>query len=207
MRLSRTGVLTWVLAVGVLAVLAPRLGTTVGALGSASFPAALGAVLELALVLVAGWAGLVLGACMLGGGAARVARHLVPRAVRGALLAGVLTGLSVGAVHADPGAAPPGPVGTALDGLVLPDRPLSAPDLARTAAVLPADDPPPERVVLVRPGDTVWDIAAASLDPRADAAEVARAAHRWYLANREVIGPDPDLIHPGQRLVAPEGVS
>jgi nucleoid-associated protein YgaU len=27
--------------------------------------------------------------------------------------------------------------------------------------------------------------------------------HRTYAANRQVVGTDPDLIHPGQRLVLP----
>jgi nucleoid-associated protein YgaU len=58
-------------------------------------------------------------------------------------------------------------------------------------------------VVVVRPGDCLWDIAAAHLGPGATAAEIARAWPRWYAANRAVIGPDPNLIHPGQRLVPP----
>ncbi|MDQ1711537.1 MAG: hypothetical protein QOE45_987 [Frankiaceae bacterium] len=48
-------------------------------------------------------------------------------------------------------------------------------------------------VVVVRPGDTLWDLAGADWP-------------RWYAANRSVVGPDPGLIHPGQRLVPPGGV-
>lgn len=54
----------------------------------------------------------------------------------------------------------------------------------------------------VRAGDTLWDIAAATLgsdDPR----RIARYWPRIHRANRDVIGPDPDRIFPGQRLVLP----
>ena len=37
----------------------------------------------------------------------------------------------------------------------------------------------------------------------ADDAEVLSAVTRWHARNRHVIGPDPDLLHPGQRLVPP----
>jgi len=57
---------------------------------------------------------------------------------------------------------------------------------------------------VVRPGDCLWDIAAEHLGPGATAADIARAWPRWYTTNRAVIGADPDLIHPGQQLVAPD---
>jgi nucleoid-associated protein YgaU len=56
---------------------------------------------------------------------------------------------------------------------------------------------------LVRPGDCLWLIAARRLGPGASAADVAREWPRWYAANRQVIGADPDVIQPGQRLDAP----
>lgn len=56
---------------------------------------------------------------------------------------------------------------------------------------------------VVRPGDSLWAIAAAHLPADAEAADVAAAWPRWYAANRQVVGPDPDLIHPGQVLLAP----
>ncbi|MFN8156081.1 MAG: LysM domain-containing protein [Candidatus Nanopelagicales bacterium] len=62
-------------------------------------------------------------------------------------------------------------------------------------------------VVVVRPGDTLWDIARRHLPARATDAQVARAWPRWYAANRAVIGPDPDVIRPGQRLRAPSGTA
>ncbi len=56
---------------------------------------------------------------------------------------------------------------------------------------------------VVRRGDTLWDIAARHLGPRASVEQVAREWPRWHAANRAVIGPDPDHIEPGQRLIAP----
>ena len=59
--------------------------------------------------------------------------------------------------------------------------------------------------VVVRRGDSLWDIAARQLGPGASAADVAVEWPRWHDANRDVIGPDPDLLIPGQRLVPPAG--
>jgi hypothetical protein len=59
----------------------------------------------------------------------------------------------------------------------------------------------PETVV--RPGDSLWSIAAANLGPFAADAEIAQEWPLWYQANREQIGQDPGLIHPGQVLRAP----
>jgi hypothetical protein len=55
----------------------------------------------------------------------------------------------------------------------------------------------------VRPGDTLWDVAAARLPGRPTNAAIDRAWRSWYAANRATVGPDPDLILPGQRLVSP----
>jgi nucleoid-associated protein YgaU len=57
--------------------------------------------------------------------------------------------------------------------------------------------------VTVAPGDSLWLIAARRLGADASQGEVAAAWPRWYAANRDVIGPDPNLIHPGQRLRTP----
>lgn len=66
------------------------------------------------------------------------------------------------------------------------------------------------RAVTVTSGDTLWSIAARALGgdetpggnvPRP---RVAAAWPRWYAANRDVIGPDPDRLVPGQRLRVPE---
>jgi len=57
--------------------------------------------------------------------------------------------------------------------------------------------------VVVRRDDTLWDIAARHLGPGASAAEIAAEWPRWHRANRDLVGPDPDLIRPGQRLTPP----
>ena len=55
----------------------------------------------------------------------------------------------------------------------------------------------------VHPGDCLWSIARRHLGPQATDAEIAAAWPSWYAANRDVIGADPNLLHPGQQLVAP----
>jgi len=57
--------------------------------------------------------------------------------------------------------------------------------------------------VIVRPGDSLWAITARELrDPSTPL--VAARWPGWWRANRVVIGADPNLIHPGQRLRRPE---
>ena len=119
-------------------------------------------------------------------------RRGVPASVRRALL--VLCGLTVVGGLAAPALA--GGQGSAgphvLTGLRLPERVA----VATPAAPAPAPDPA-RSVVVVVPGDTLWDIAARRLG----------AARSWpaiYALNRDVIGPDPGVITPGQRLTLPE---
>ena len=61
--------------------------------------------------------------------------------------------------------------------------------------------------VVVR-GDCLWHIAAARLLDQLgrppDDGEVAAAVQAWWRANADVIGPDPDLLLPGQVLLPPE---
>jgi resuscitation-promoting factor RpfA len=59
--------------------------------------------------------------------------------------------------------------------------------------------------VVVRRGDTLWDIAARHLDPGATDAEIALDWPRWFSANRSTLGSDPDRLYPGQRLRPPAG--
>lgn len=74
-------------------------------------------------------------------------------------------------------------------------------------ATLVVDQPRPATSVadevVVRRGDTLWDICARHLPGDATDAEIAAEWPRWYQANRDVIGPDPDRIQPGQRLRPP----
>jgi nucleoid-associated protein YgaU len=55
----------------------------------------------------------------------------------------------------------------------------------------------------VTPGDTLWEIARVQLGPHATTADIAAEWPRWFVVNRRVIGDDPDLIYPGERLVPP----
>ena len=105
------------------------------------------------------------------------------RLMRGVLFVGVTGALAFPAAHAED---------RGVDGLRLPDRPMVA------GAV------EPDVRVVVRSGDTLWAIACAHLRSGADDASTARAVDRWYAANAGVIGDDPDLIHPGQRLTPPK---
>jgi hypothetical protein len=76
--------------------------------------------------------------------------------------------------------------------------------VAATPPTTPTTSEPSRgRVVVVRPGDSLWSIAADRLGPRATDAQVAVAWPRWYAANADVIGPDPGLIRPGQHLRVP----
>lgn len=159
------------------------IGHQLAALRGDDFPAAVLALLSLATVAIAAWAVLV--AALASTPKLRgLAIALTPRLLRGVLLAGVAGSLTVPGAHADE---------RGVDGLRLPDRPM----------VVSTARPVTDHVVVVRPRDTLWAIARASLDSHADVAATARACDRWYQANRDVIGDDPDLIQPGQRLAAP----
>lgn len=104
-------------------------------------------------------------------------------------------GLDPGWLPQPPGAAPE-PAGATV---AEPRRqvPVRMPGPAPRPAV--SDD----AALVVRRGDTLWDIAARHLGPAAGIAEIAAEWPRWYAANRTVIGPDPDHLEPGQRLHAP----
>lgn len=123
------------------------------------------------------------------------------RGVLGPVRALLLAACGVAALAAPAAAAGDdqhGPTGTQpLDGLPLPDRAASAPDPPGTR---PPDD---TDTVRVRPGDCLWTIAEQRLGPRAGVVEVAAYWQRVHALNRDVIGPDPDVIHPGQRLQLP----
>jgi len=100
----------------------------------------------------------------------------------------------------DPAPAGPQPAGDTgvglLDGLPYPDRPTAA------RAARPGRGPAARPHVTVRPGDSLWALAAAA-DPTASDAQIAEAWPAWYAGNRERIGPDPDLLTPGTVLYPP----
>jgi hypothetical protein len=79
-----------------------------------------------------------------------------------------------------------------LEGLPLPDR-----AEGRSFTELVVQTMAPRQQHLVRPGDSLWSIAEARLgDPT--------YWPRVYALNRDLVGPDPDLIRPGQLLRLPE---
>ena len=94
--------------------------------------------------------------------------------------------------------ARPGPSGEQR--LPIPDRPTVGAE-TRYTPVRSA------KTVVVRPGDSLWAIAARELGPHASRTAIDRSWPRWYAANAERIGPDPGLIRPGQQLVTPTDAS
>jgi nucleoid-associated protein YgaU len=113
-------------------------------------------------------------------------------------------------------------VGIGLNGTVVAGTVLAAPALAAVPVTAPTapdwptvpaatpaapDWPAPAaaRHVVVR-GDCLWRIAEADLASHAGRptdAEIAGAVRAWWSANAAVVGPDPDLLLPGQLLDAP----
>lgn len=83
----------------------------------------------------------------------------------------------------------------------------AAPAFASAPPGNAAEATPRQAEVVVRAGDSLWRIAAQHLDPLASPAQIAAAWPGWYAANRDVVGPDPGLIHPGQVLSRPEADS
>lgn len=76
-------------------------------------------------------------------------------------------------------------------------------DRSRLLAPTPRATTAAHDLVPVRRGDSLWSIAARHLGPTASDAEVAWEWPRWYAANRDVVGDDPDLLTPGQLLRPP----
>lgn len=108
-------------------------------------------------------------------------------------LLGVLGAVLVATAAGPPATAQP-PAGGAVEGLPLPDRPTGS--RHRPAVAVSAG-------VTVRTGQSLWEISRSRLPPHADPARVAGLARSLYRTNRALIGDDPDLIHPGQRLIIP----
>jgi nucleoid-associated protein YgaU len=67
----------------------------------------------------------------------------------------------------------------------------------------PLDPEPATGTVLVKPGDSLWRITEDQLGPSASDQQVAIGWPYWYRANRQVIGRDPNLLRPGERLTVP----
>jgi nucleoid-associated protein YgaU len=119
------------------------------------------------------------------GSLARLATHVV-------LPAGART--PAARAPSPPPAPAPSPASPPADDQV-PDWPTDPPDVAEGSHV-------------VLRGDCLWHIAEARLRQASGqpptSGEIARAVHAWWSANAEVIGPDPDLLLPGQVLRPPD---
>jgi hypothetical protein len=200
--------------------------------GPASLDEAVVVVVLGACVLLGGWAVLsTTVACAahlqgrLGATAARWSRTLAPAVTRrvAALLVGAALGGTLPAVAsataatastASP-AATAAQMATSSDSSATassspvvrvpgwtPSRPVQpSPPVAR---LVTSGSAPPSTGVVVHRGDSLWTIAHRHLGPGATDAEVARAWPHWYAANRDVVGPDPDVLLPGQVLRVPD---
>ncbi len=108
---------------------------------------------------------------------------------------------------APPAAAPvSAPIDTApgpTDATVAPTGTAGAPVTAPPASAPITPPAPTGGTVEVRTGDTLWGLAARALGPDATDAAIAAEWPRWYAANASTIGPDPDVLEPGQVLTVP----
>jgi hypothetical protein len=181
--------------------------------------------LALTLSVLAAFAGSGADACR------RFAEAMLPRSLRSLLITATATSLIVGPA-ASAGASPtalvagptpakavatataaaaaadpiPWPVTSPAPGppAIKPLPPAKAQGPGRLDQVRP--HPAVEPRVTVRPGDSLWLIAAHRLTESgtpSEAEQIEEAWPRWYQANRSSIGEDPDLIRPGLTLLAP----
>ncbi len=134
----------------------------------------------------------------LGAGAATLLRVLVPAAARHAAAIAVGAGLAAPVLLGAPSGTDR-PLTTAATQLDVPDWPRAGRDVPDWPAGAPSG------AHVVAPGDCLWEIAEGRLAPGGPVrdAAVAAAVQQWWSANRAVIGPDPDLIRPGQVLQPP----
>lgn len=148
---------------------------------------------------------------LLGGVARLASRVVLPAGARRG--AAVLLGLGLG-VAAPLAGIPPLPVSVAAAAPGgVPDWPAEtaapSPDATDRAGVpdWPDAPAPADGTHVVLRGDCLWHIAEARLlerpGPPPSDAEIARAGQAWWTANADVVGPDPDLLLPGQVLRPP----
>lgn len=188
---------TWSMVAGAAASLASS------AAWHGTFQDLLVAVASAALVVCAGWLWLVTTATVVdvvrGRVPASAPRGLTRRLVLAACGAAVVAGVG------SPALAGAGSGDHSLVGLPMPDRAV-AERVVPVARPAPKPEPVatarPTAGVTVRAGDSLWSIAAARLGPGADVSEIDAAWRELYAANRDAIGSDPDLIHPGLDLEA-----
>jgi nucleoid-associated protein YgaU len=148
-----------------------------------------------------------------GAGARLTLRVALPAGARhgAAVLLGVGLGIAAPLAGAGLPALAPTAWAASPPGGEVPDWPTPTaaapvPDWPADAGSATPELPAAGQRVVVR-GDCLWHIAADSLlglSGRLPAdGEVAAAVQAWWQANADVIGPDPDLLLPGQVLRAP----
>lgn len=159
---------------------------------------------------------------LLGAAAHRVLGVLLPAGARRAAALALGLGVGVAAPLLLPATALGTPVASAAappsDPAVVPDWPTPPapvggrvpdwPDAAQPRSPLPDRAPAaPAGAQVVLRGDRLWHIAADRLLAEGHQAptdaEIAAAVHAWWRTNASVIGPDPDLLLPGQVLLPP----
>ena len=206
MRLSSTGYAVAAVSTVTLRTLGPDTAAAAHNLNDFEFDRSLVAAATLLLVGLSAWSLACMTLALAADRAVVIAvlAHLVtPGFLRRALFVGAVGAFAIGPAVAasNTGRSLEIPARSvtsqSLDGLRLPDRPLGA-----DASV----SSPPEarpRVIQVNRGDTLWSIASHHLGPGASVPKIKAAAENWYSTNRQLIGPDPDLIIPGQQLTPP----
>lgn len=155
-----------------------------------------GAVLDALTWAAMGWAAWCVVALGIAVVDRRLAARLAPPILKGLLVAGLAAATAVPARAADTGAS-------ALDGLQLPDRPTTAATTTSPGPSTHGPARPTPRQIVVEPGDCLWNLVRERLPDTASDARVAAEVARWHAANRSTIGPDPDVLIPGQTLTAP----
>lgn len=190
--------------------------------GLALLAGGVGWLLAAWLFLVTALALLATSAHGLGRIAGRAGELLTPRIARGVLEALLGAALAVGS--AGPalagGAAPAVTVATSPSLAPVPAPVVAAPvlpgllDLDRPGVSWPVIAPAKQRPVLthpvsyrVRPGDTLWGLAAARLPAHSSTERITRGWQEWYLVNRQQIGADPGMLLVGETLVVPRVLS
>jgi nucleoid-associated protein YgaU len=138
--------------------------------------------------------------------AAPVLRVVLPAGGRraAAVALGIGLGLGGGPALAAPATSPPAAPESVAPAAV-PDWPSAEPPVPAAVPDWPGRLPSGTHVV-VR-GDCLWEIAEHRLATEAGRPptnrEIAASVQAWWRANDAVIGPDPDLLLPGQVLRPP----